>query len=308
MAAANQPPMAHARFQRQLHLDADDGRPGRYRTEIDPAWNCPVVPHGGIVTAIAARAMQDELAHPEQPLRSVTAVFAGQVRPGAAEIDVSVLRRGRTMSQATATLRNVGVAAGHTSVAVFGASRPGFEFTDLTPPHPPPPEECPSFRDRPDGWEEQIHFNFWEHVEGRAAVGHAPWEDYLPTTSEGQYWYRMDDSPRRPDGIIEPLALVTLCDTMPGAVRERMGPGLPVWLPPSADLTVHLLGDARSDWLLGRNRARHAGDGYASVELELWDPEVGLVAYGTQMMFFTFPNELPTPEQRVPRSSGPDVA
>ncbi len=51
-----------------------------------------------------------------------------------------------------------------------------------------------------------------------------------------------------------------------------MGPGLPPWFGPSADLTVHILGTASSPWLLGHNRVRHAGDGYASEEMELWDP------------------------------------
>jgi acyl-CoA thioesterase len=306
MQARDRPSTASTHFQRQMELDdADDA--GRYQTVIGSEWNCPLVPHGGIVTAVAASAMRDELDHPEQQLRSVTAVFAGQVRPGPVEVDVTVLRRGRTMSQAAATIHNVDEATGHTSVAVFGAPRPGFEFTDLAPPSAPPPESCPTFRDRPDGADESIHFNFWDHVEGRAAAGHAPWEDYVPTTSELLSWYRFDEPPRLGDGTIEPLALVTLCDTMPGAVRERMGPGLPAWLPPSADLTVHLLGDARSDWLLGRNRARRASDGYASVELELWDPDVGLVAYGTQTMFFTFPDGPPGRDQQAPRTPGHDA-
>ena len=90
------------------------------------------------------------------------------------------------------------------------------------------------------------------------------------------------------------LAIVTLCDTMPGAVGERLGPQPEAWLPPSADFTVHVLDDARAEWILGVNRARHAGDGYASVDMELWDMEAAepkLVAYGTQMMFFSFPKE-----------------
>ena len=143
-------------------------------------------------------------------------------------------------------------------------------------------------------------FNFWEHVEGRAASGHAPWEDYQPTTSERSAWYRFDEPPFTDSGELDPLALVTLCDTMPGAVGERMGPGPKPWIPPSADLTVHVLGSATSEWLLARNRARHAGDGYASVELELWDPGRGLVAYATQVMFFTFPEGPPPPEFRRP--------
>ena len=48
---------------------------------------------------------------------------------------------------------------------------------------------------------------------------------------------------------------------------------------------------------LAHNLARHAGDGYASVEMDLWDPDHGLVAYGTQMMFFSFPDGPPSPEQ-----------
>jgi hypothetical protein len=34
--------------------------------------------------------------------------------------------------------------------------------------------------------------------------------------------------------------------------------------------------------------------------MELWDPARGLVAYGTQIMFFSFSDGSPTPEQRRP--------
>ena len=58
----------------------------------------------------------------------------------------------------------------------------------------------------------------------------------------------------------------------------------------------------RPGWLLGHNRARYASDGYASVDMALWDvgghtgPE--LVAYGTQQMFFTFAGEVPPVDRR----------
>jgi len=59
------------------------------------------------------------------------------------------------------------------------------------------------------------------------------------------------------------------------------------------DVTVHVLGEARCDWVLAVNRARHAGDGYASADMELWDVDGGrsprLVAYATQTMLFSFP-------------------
>jgi hypothetical protein len=144
-----------------------------------------------------------------------------------------------------------------------------------------------------------MRFPYWDHVEGRAAIGHAPWHDWTPTTSERACWYRFDEPPVI-DGRLERLAVVTLCDTMPGAINERMGPGGPFWLPPSADLTVHLFADAGPGWLLAHNRARAAGDGYASVEMSLWDPTRGLVAYATQMMFFNFPDGPPPPDRLRP--------
>ena len=51
------------------------------------------------------------------------------------------------------------------------------------------------------------------------------------------------------------------------------------WLPPSADFTVHVLGEARCDWILAVNRARHAGEGYASADMEMWDVEAARPAW-----------------------------
>jgi hypothetical protein len=102
---------------------------------------------------------------------------------------------------------------------------------------------------------------------------------------------RLDDPPLTADGRVDPLACIVLCDTMPGAVGEKLGPAPPErdWFGPSADLTVHLFGAPTSGWLLAHNRARWAGDGYASVDMALWDPaDRALVAYATQIMFFTF--------------------
>ena len=71
----------------------------------------------------------------------------------------------------------------------------------------------------------------------------------------GLYWYRFDDPPILEDGTFDPFALVTLCDTQPGAVGERMGRNVPMWIPPSVDLTVHLFGAPTSEWVLANNRA-----------------------------------------------------
>jgi len=269
--------------------------PGRYAADLDDSWNLRPLPQGGVVTAVALRAIAEHLDDPTQRLRSLHTTFVGQVADGPLEVDVELLRRGRSMSQLRAELRNPGASSGHVTTAVHGSTRRGFDFVDLVPPVVPPPSECPSFRDPPPPEAPPFEpMPFWDRrVDGRAAIGHAPWEEYEPDRAERATWYRFDDPPVLPDGTLDPLALVVLVDFMPGAVRERIGPG-PDWFAPSVDLTVHLLGPCRSSWVLAHNRARVAADGYASLEMTLWDfGDDGAapgrpVAHGTQVCLFTF--------------------
>ena len=270
--------------------------PGRYGATLSDSWNLRPMPQGGIVTAVALRAMAEELADPVQRLRGLHTAFVGQVADGPLEIAVETLRRGRSMSHVRGEVRNPGAPSGHVTTAAFGGSRRGFAFTDLEPPDAPPPAYCRSYREPPpQGIEAFPPTPFWDRaVEGRNVMGHAPWEDYEPERAETVQWFGFDEPPLGDDGILDPLALVVLADVMPGAVAEKVGPGSRSWFAPSVDLTVHLLDDCRSGWVLAHNRARFAGDGYASAEMALWDRgpagtgPARLVAYATQVFLFTF--------------------
>ena len=274
-----------------------DGADGRYTTSISPSWELAVVPQGGIVAAIAVRAMEHLLGDPTQTLRTMTAMFAGQVAGGAVEVDVQLLRRGRSMSQLTATVRNPGASAGLTAIAAFGAPRRGFDFTELEMPDVAGPEALRGFRDPlPEGVEFEFDGPprpFWEEiVEGRPVIGRPPWEEFVDGPAEAASWYRIDDAPLGADGTLDPAGVVVLCDTMPSSVGQKLGPETGPWFAPSVDYTLHLFQPARSEWLLTHQKARFAGDGYASVECALWDPAEGeptLVAYATQVMLFSFP-------------------
>ena len=161
-------------------LTADpDGAAGRYRAVVDGVWNCPVVPQGGIMAALAARAMADEIGDPAQALRTLTTVFAAAVPAGPVTVDVQVLRRGRSVSQALATVRPEGAGeadGGHTTVAAFGRSRPGFAFTDRQPPEVPGPDESPSFGDgyEPGDGEEPFEVPYWQQARGPPLPGPRP--------------------------------------------------------------------------------------------------------------------------------------
>jgi acyl-CoA thioesterase len=267
---------------------------GRYRAVLDHSWDLMPLPQGGIVASFALRAATEALEDSAQQLRTCTAVFAGKVSAGPLEIEAVVLRRGRSATQVTATVRNHGSPAGTTVLAVFGSDRRGPSFVDVAPPAVPGPSECPSYRDPPPaGVEPFERLPFWERVEGRAALGHPPWEEYEPNGSDVATWVRFDDPPLRPDGSLDPLGVLTLADRMPGSVGEAIGHAGERWFAPSADLTVHFFEPARTQWLLAHDRARWADDGWASAETTLWNEGGTLVAYATQMMIFTYVSDPP---------------
>ncbi len=239
--------------------------------------------------------MQQALDRPDQRLRTCTATFTSQILPGPIDVDVEVLREGRSMSQLRATVRGAGdgPGGGHVVVAAWGADRTGFSFTGPEPPVAKPRDECipgTVWRDeRPADWA-VFEASFWEHFESAMSEGHIPWmHAWEPGSGRRVSWIRWLDTPRLADGTVDPLALVPLLDTMPGAVAEHLGADGPMFLAPSVDLTVHLLAPTAAEWFVQVNRARHAGDGYASAELELWDETGQLVAYATQMMLVSFP-------------------
>lgn len=279
------------------------GQPARFTAELSDAWRLTVAAQGGVVAALGARAMERVLGDPAQTLRTTTAMFAVPVVAGIVEIDVTLVRRGRTMSQLTATVRNAGSDAGLTMVAAFGTPRAGFEFTDLAPPVVAPPDALPGYREIPEGidfewWFEP--FPFWAEVlESRPAIGRAPWEPYEAAPAEAAYWYRFSDPPVLADATLDVAGLLVMGDTMPGSIGQRIEPTDTPWFAPSVDYTLHVLDTAPTGWLLAHMRARHAGAGYASIDAALWDMtrRPRLVAYATQLCLFSFP---PRPEEARP--------
>ncbi|HWB66576.1 MAG TPA: thioesterase family protein [Mycobacteriales bacterium] len=262
---------------------------GRYAASLSHSWDLARFPQGGVVVAIALRAAGAEVRDAAQRLRTCTTVFAGAVEAGDLEVAVNVLRHGRSATQVIVEVRNAGAAAGATTIAVFGSARTGPSFVDVKPPDVPPPAQCPSYRDPPPAAVTPPEtLAFWQRIEGRAALGHPPWEPFEPVSSDVATWLRFDDPPLAPDGSLDPLGVVTLADRMPGSVGERIGHSGPRWFAPSADLTVHLFEPLRTEWVLAHDRARWADDGWASIETTMWDEAGQVIAYATQMVLFTY--------------------
>jgi acyl-CoA thioesterase len=267
---------------------------GHFTATIGDMWRLAFVPQGGVVAAIAARAMETALGT-GQPLRSFHGVFVSPIPVGPVEVDVSVLRSGRSVSQVQAIAHAPGAEQGFTALAAFGHERQGFAYTELAMPVVPPPHDCVSFRDPPppeSGLPERPVMPFWNEVfEGRPALGHAPWDPSERGAAETATWMRFEQFPADEHGRFDPLALLVAADMMPNAVFERMAPMEQRWFAPSVDLTVHMIDAPRSEWILSHSRAHYASEGYASAECALWDPQGDdgptLLAWANQVMFFT---------------------
>ena len=264
---------------------------GHYEAEFNPKWNCPISTHGGTATAIAISALTKELDLPASQLRTASTTYEAPVGPGPVSIDVQVLRRGRSVVQAMASVRSADAAAGLTTLAVFGAPRVSFEFVDSQMPDVPPPgAPRANTPPAPDSGNP-----YWEpgSADNRMVLNSRGRTDPGPGDSLNANWFRFDVPPMDEDGALNPLAVVALGDVMPMAVNLRMGPTEVPNILVSADYTVHLLGPARSEWLLGVNRCHGISDGYASVESTMWDEHGSLVGFATAILIQSFPQGPP---------------
>ena len=242
--------------------------------------------------------MAEELGHDEQMLRTFTAVFAGQVALGPVEIDVTALRRGRTMSQLSATVCNPG--------AEGGAHRAGGLRRRAHAASSSPTSRCPTCPGtrrcrrsatarRRTAPEEFLRdpLPFWS-TRSRASPRSA--------TRRGRTTSRPLPSGRPGSGSTTPRCCPTgasirsrtscSADMMPGAVAEKLGPV------PDRGLVRAERRPHRPPVQAGARPAgssattRPAGRATATPRWR-WRcgtrPTGPLVAYATQVMFFTFP-------------------
>jgi acyl-CoA thioesterase len=262
----------------------------RYEAFVSADWNAPIYPSGGLTTAIALRAMEAELGAPELRLRTFSTMFVSTVAGGRILVDVEKIRLGRRMSHLRATVRNGAEGAGHVVTAAFGESRDGFDFTYSTMPDVAMPEDCEPMPEPPPGvlrWRS----SFFDNVELRRVRSYSAFEtDWEGGRAEALRWMRYVIAPRRADGSIDPLSLIGLADTMPPAIAQFIGPGYPIFHAPSVDLTMRFFADTSEEWVLVKALAHHAGDGYASAEVSIWDRSGTLLANGAQMMLLRFPD------------------
>ncbi len=267
---------------RDTRVSPDTTREGRYRTEIPDSWNM-LYAFGGLTMATAVQAARETLTQKSFDLLSASATFLAPIHAGPASIDVRTLRRGKGSEQMAVDLR-----AGegdhsdlHVSVT-FGPKRASdTRFADPERPDVPAPADTHPPTPPPDF--PTLDLPYYKSVEIKSCIGRMPWDQ----TWEGGRarwvgWFRFTHTPRRADGTLDPLAYIPPCDMIGPALLQARGPKASPVMVVSLEISVHFLESTRSEWLLQDTQMYHAGDGYASGMVHLWDESGALVAHAIQ--------------------------
>jgi acyl-CoA thioesterase len=261
-------------------VTADPVVAGRYQADLSPAWNV-FYAFGGMTMALALRAVERALDRDDLRPLTASALYVQPVTDGPVVVDVDVLRDGRTAAQATAALRNAthdGPALHLT--ATFGQHHPSMvDFVDAEFPDVPPPERCDAPPPRPD----DSPFNdipFHRQTDWRPTEWWDP-DDWVSSPAEFCSWTRFVKEPYLADGTIDPVSLCIPADTLGPAISQRVPPDQP-WVVLTLELGLHFLQPTTSPWVLQHVVGSHAGGGYASGHVFLWDTERRLLGFAHQ--------------------------
>jgi acyl-CoA thioesterase len=259
------------------HVEAETSihslRDGSYTTRLGAAWNIGSNPNGGYALLPALRAMLDVAAHPD-PF-SVTVHFLRRaIADCPADVTAGVVRAGRSMSHATATLSQDGsprlvahaVLGDLTEGAPGAASDPG---VTIAPPDIPPPNECIDRRQLGQG----VGLPILSRLDVCIRPDQVTPDRSKPAVVEG--WIRFADG-APPDTRWLPL----FADAFPPALRTRMGP---VGWVPTVELTVHVRRHPAPGWVLGRFECDDVEGGRMIETGTLWDSSGAVIARSRQL-------------------------
>jgi acyl-CoA thioesterase len=249
-----------------LHPDG-----ARYLAQIAPDWGQGRATFGGLIGALGVRAMQR--VSEGRPLRSFTMNFVAPAGPGELAIEVEQLRAGRALISAQARLiqdqQVVAVISG-----AFGDARPSpLTAAGERAPQTPGPASLTAIPYTPN-----MMPVFTQHIDMRWASGAAAYSG----APQGKLalWLRARDAE-----IVDEAVLVALVDAIPSPLLPMLRAPAPL---STATWLVTLIGEpvqASPDafWLVeGELLAVH--DGYAAIEIKVWDEHGELRATSQQML------------------------
>ena len=234
------------------------------------AYGAGVLHGGWLLETLVTQALA-HTGHPH-PL-AVSAHYPAAPRVGRAQLEVEVLREGRSVSTLRARLSQHGHVKVEALVTCGSLPARGQEpvLLDAHPPVLPAPEVC-LHHVAPPG---VARNGVTEQLEVRLDPATASWATAdFGHSAQVRAWVRAVNG--RP---ADPLMLMTVADALPPVTLDL---GIPGWVP-TLQLTVLLRSLPAPGWLRCLQRARLVHGGWFDEECEIWDATGALVAQARQL-------------------------
>jgi acyl-CoA thioesterase len=241
---------------------------GRWRGSITPEWFGPPGPNGGFIAALILRAIRSEIDDPERPPRSLTLHYLRPPTAGAAEIEVTVERSGRTAASCSARM----LQDGRLTTLALCVLTTGYEPAMSWDPEPPAaPAADPVEALGPGHGTPPI----FDQLETRSVFGPPPFSGGDEPVSGG--WLRSRGSEE-----MTPELIALYADAWwpaPFSVMTDFAPA------PTLELTVHFRArpDPADPLALVHFRAEASIDGLFDEQGEIWDRNGRLLAQSRQL-------------------------
>jgi acyl-CoA thioesterase len=248
---------------------------GAYAVDVSRAWWVVRGPNGGYVAALLVRALEHAVGDAARPLRSLTVHYLRPPQEGPAQIETTLERTGRNVTNASARLLQGGKLLA-LALAAFARAQASPEMHHALPPEVAPPEACPLRGGSPI----PIHQQFQQ----RFAIGPPPLEG--PRTREARTggWLRLAE-PRPLDAAL----LVAYADAWPPSLFATNDAPMATGGVPTVDLTVHIRSplpapDVRpEDPVLVCFHTREVSQGLLEEDGEIWTRSGRLLAHSRQL-------------------------
>ncbi len=242
---------------------------GQYDARLSTAWDIGDNANGGYAMLPVLRALREESGHSD-PL-SITTHFLRPIQGGGeAQIDTSLVRRGRSVSVVTGAL-TVAETQRLTVSAVFGDindDEPGAGI-DVPAPTIPPPEECVDRAELLQG----VALPIASRLDVRVPADSAVAGESNRAITEG--WVRLSDG--TPPTV---LSLPLFADAFPPSLFAKLGS---VGWVPTIELTVHVRRRPADGWIQARFECDDLVDGRMIESGTLWDRTGRVVARSRQL-------------------------
>ena len=249
------------------------GGGGAWEGELSAGWDIFGITNGGYLMAMTTRAMEAESGG--RTLISAIGSYVNPATPGEVDLDVQVLKVGRSLSTLRTTVSKAGKDLVHVTGVYEDAGRSKHEGDVIlgSPPELPDPEDCVPVVPVEDA---PIPPPFTGMVEMRSVPGDLESigaGDGRPLRSRG--WFRLKDGED-----LNAHAVVMAADAFPPAIFfSDLGVG---WTP-TIDLTVQVRNPQPKGWLACQFRTRFVTDGLLEEDGEIWDQTGKLVARSRQL-------------------------